>query len=96
MNIWILVSAIGLIFIIIGFISFIGKYQIQKPLKNSTFLLGIFIPILGASTYSETLLELIPELTLIDLGAFIIMGMISGFFVALFLLQRKSIATNQV
>ena len=79
----------------VGFVSFVGKYQLQKPLKNSSLILGICIPLLAASTYSETILKLIPELSLIDLGAFFIIGMISGFFVALFLVKRKFVVSSQ-
>jgi len=94
MYIWIFIVAIGLICIGFGFSAFIDKYQSKKPLKNSNYLLGVFLPLLAALMYSDTLLELIPEVTIIDLGAYFIIGMISGFFTALFLLQRKSIPAN--
>jgi tellurite resistance protein TehA-like permease len=95
MNIWIFAAAIGLIIIIIGFISFTGKFVKSKTIKRSTFLLGVFMPVVGALTYSETLITLIPNLSLIDLGAFFIIGMISGFFVALFLVQQNSTESSQ-
>jgi hypothetical protein len=91
MHIWILLTVIGFIFIIIGLITFIRKYPEQRPLKNSTFMIGIFIPMLFAFFYAETLItEFFPGLTYLDLAAFYLIGMISGLFVALLLVEYRS------
>ena len=89
MNSWILIILFGVILASIGFVLFVGKYPQRKPLENSVFLIGIFIPVLAALDYSETLIGFFPDLTLIDLGAFYVIGMISGFFVALYLTHRQ-------
>jgi hypothetical protein len=90
MNIWILVAISGSIFTIAGFIFFVMRFPAHKPMKTSAFLVGIFIPMLAAIFYAETLItDFFPNLTLLDLGAFYLIGMISGFFIALFLLQYK-------
>ena len=96
MNVWISVAVLGVVLTVFGFFVFARKYQFDQPLKKSLFVLGIFIPIFFALSYAETLKEFFPNLTLIDLGAFYFIGMISGFFVAIFLLQRKTaILKNQ-
>jgi hypothetical protein len=90
MNIWLIVSLIGFILVLSGFVVFQRNYIQNKQISNSVIFLGIFIPMLFALFYSETLIELIPQITMIDLGAFYIIGMISGFFISILLNQRKS------
>lgn len=89
MNIWISIAVLGGVLVVFGFFVFTRNYRSDQPQKNSIFILGIFIPFLFASFYSETLIEFFPNLTLIDLGAFYFIGMISGFFVALYSLQKQ-------
>jgi uncharacterized membrane protein HdeD (DUF308 family) len=91
MNMWIMVVILGFIMVIVGFVQIARKYKESKDINNSTFLLGIVLPVLIAIYWGMTLTtDFSPGLTLIDLGAFIIMGMISGFFIALYLLKRKA------
>jgi uncharacterized membrane protein (Fun14 family) len=90
MNIWILVAIAGSVFTIAGFIFFVLRYPVQKSMKTSAFFVGIFIPMLAALSYAETLVtDFFPILSLLDLGAFYFIGMISGFFIALFLLKHS-------
>jgi len=89
MVLWISFSFIGFVIILVGFVLFSKKLFQKKKVPNSTIILGIFIPMLIALFYSETLIELIPEVTLMDLGAFYGVGMISGFFICIFLLKRN-------
>lgn len=89
MNIWIGVTIIGAIFIILGFMAFIYKSKHGK-LKTSQFLIGIFIPIFAALSYAETLKNgFFPKVGFLDWCAFYLTGMISGFFIALYLYQKK-------
>jgi hypothetical protein len=94
MNVWISVALLGAVLTVIGFFVFIRKYQFNKPQKKSIFIVGIFIPMFFAFSYAETLQEFFPQLTLFDLGAFYLIGMISGFFVAIYLLQRKAVVSK--
>lgn len=94
MNIWISVAVLGVVLTVFGFFAFVRKYQFDQPQKKSIFLVGIFIPMFFAFSYAETLKEFFPQLPLIDLGAFFLIGMISGFFVAIYLLQRKVIISK--
>jgi hypothetical protein len=89
MDFWISISIIGFASILLGFIFFSKKYFQKNKIPNSTITLGFFIPMLIALFYSETLIELIPQVTLLDLGAFYIIGMISGFFISVFFRQRN-------
>lgn len=90
MNEWIFIALVGVVLTVVGFFVFVKKYRFNKPVKKSVFLVGIFVPMFFAFSYAETLTEFFPKLTLIDLGAFYFIGMISGFFVGIYLLQRKS------
>jgi hypothetical protein len=90
MTIWLIVTLIGFILVLLGFVIFQRNYIQNKQISNSVIFLGIFIPMLLALFYSETIIELIPQITIIDLGAFYIIGMISGFFISILLNQRKS------
>ena len=87
---WIAVSIIGIAVLLIGFVFFSKNYSPLKKIPNSTLILGIISPVFVAFFYSETVFELIPQLTTIDLGVFFIMGMISGFFISILLFQRAT------
>jgi hypothetical protein len=76
--------------IIFGFMIFHKNLSLRKRIPNSTVFLGIFLPLLIALFYSETVIELIPQITMIDLGAFFIIGMITGFFLSILLMQRNT------
>ena len=90
MNNWIIVSLIGIVLVLLGFIFFYKNYSLRKKLPNSTIIMGIFIPVLVALLYAESLFEVIPLITLIDLAGFFVIGMISGFHISIFLLQRHT------
>jgi len=95
MNFWIFVLSIGVILTIVGMITWTKEYNIKSLPKNSSMILGIFLPLLFGSFYAETLMnDFFPGLTLIDLGAFYFIGMISGFFTAFYLLNRKELSTG--
>lgn len=98
MNIWISITVVGAVLVVFGFIVFVRKYREQKYPKSASYSywIGILVPLLCAFSYAETLMESFPNLTLIDLGAFYLIGMITGFFVALLVLQRpSSVSSNQ-
>lgn len=90
MNIWILVSLIGFIAVIFGFAVYVKDNSPWKNIPKSSIFMGIFFPIVAAFFYSETVIELIPQITLIDLSAFFVTGMISGFFISIFLIQKST------
>lgn len=94
MNSWISIVVLGAVLTVFGFFVFAKRYRIDQPQKKSIFLIGIFIPMFFAFSYAETLQEFFPRLTLIDLGAFYFIGMISGFFAAIYLLQRKAVISK--
>jgi len=94
-NIWIFILSIGIILMIAGMTIWAKEYPIKGYSKNSTLILGIFLPMLVASFYAETLInDFFPELTLIDLGGFYLIGMISGFFIAFYLLNQKKLRSG--
>ena len=90
MNIWIPFVIMGAVLTVFGFFVFVRKIGTDQPQKKSLFLMGIFLPMFFASAYAETLERLFPQLTLIDLGGFYLIGMISAFFIAIYLVQRKA------
>jgi len=94
MNMWISVAVFGAVLTIFGFLVFVRGYRADEPQKKSIFMAGIFIPMFIAFSYAETLKEFFPQLTLIDLGAFYLIGMISGFFAAIYLLRRKAVISK--
>lgn len=91
MNIWISFIILGAVLTVFGMFVFVRKLRIDQPQKKSLFLMGIFLPMFFASTYAETLEKLFPQITLIDLGGLYLIGMISGFFMGIYLIQRKAV-----
>ena len=89
MNPWLLIAIIGLLLLMIGFILFVKKFPDNKKTSKSTYLTGILMPILFAFIFGETLLDILPGLTIIDLAAYFIMGVVSGFFLATYFISRK-------
>jgi len=61
-----------------------------KKVNKSNFIGGILIPLLFAFFFGQTLIDIFPGLTLIDLGAYLIIGMVSGFFIALFIVSKNN------
>ena len=91
MYIWIVILIAGIVLTAAGYFVFITKNQDYKQINKPAMLVGIFIPMFVAINYAETLFEFFPKLTLIDLGAFYLIGMISGFFTAVYFIQNKKI-----
>ena len=89
MHFWIFISLAGLMLLFGGFIVFYRNYKPKDKIAGSTIILGILLPVFLAITYSDTLITMIPKVTMIDLGAFFITGMISGFFLAVLLIQKN-------
>ena len=58
--------------------------------SKSTYLTGILMPILFAFIFGETLIDILPGLTIIDLAAYFFMGVVSGFFLATYFFSRKA------
>ncbi len=89
MSLWIVILIFGLVCAVIGFAIFFNNPAEFKN-KKSTFLIGIFLPIIFSYSYGETLIEGSPtNLTLIDLGGLLILGIISGIFIAYYFLVQK-------
>ena len=89
MDPWLLIAIIGLLLLMIGFILFVKKFPDDKKTNKSTYLTGILMPILFAFIFGGTLLDILPGLTIIDLAAYFIMGVVSGFFLATYFISRK-------
>lgn len=82
MNIWIVVLLIGLAFVIVGFIFFFNNINLFKN-RKPVFLIGIFLPLFLAFSYGENLVSVSSvKFTFVDLGGLLILGLISGIFVA--------------
>lgn len=89
MNLWISIVVIGLIFLVIGFVVFFKKPKSDKNLK-SVLLVGIFLPLILSYSYAEYFVfGNAFQLTLIDLGGLLILGIISGIFIGCYLLIDK-------
>ncbi len=89
MELWLAVVITGLLVTITGFIIFF-KNKISLKNKNPVFIIGIFLPLILAYSYGEYFVfESAFNLTFIDLGALLVLGMISGIFIACYLLIDK-------
>lgn len=89
MNLWISIVVIGLIFLLIGFVVFFKNPKSDKNIK-SILLVGIFLPLILSYSYAEYfVLDNAFKLSLIDLGGLLILGIISGIFIACYLLIDK-------
>lgn len=89
MYIWIVILIAGILLILAGYIIFKEKQKDNRTINKSALIIGIFIPLYVAFSYSETLFEYFPRLTWIDVGGLYIIGMISGFFLAVYFMQKK-------
>lgn len=89
MSFWIVFLILGLVCTVLGFRIFFknpGMFNNRK----SMLLVGIFLPIILAFSYGENLIKEFPaNLTSIDLGGFLILGIISGIFTACYFLSSK-------
>lgn len=89
MHLWLGLVVLGLLVLLTGFIIFFKRpvtFKSQKP----AFLVGIFLPLILAYSYGEYFVfESSFNLTFIDLGALLILGMVSGIFLACYLLIDK-------
>lgn len=89
MSLWISIVIIGIIFLLTGFIIFFKKSQSDKNIK-SILLVGIFLPLILSYSYAEYFVfGNAFQLTLIDLGGLLILGIISGIFIGCYLLIDK-------
>ena len=85
---WIIVSVGLAVLMIPGLLFIIKKFPGTLKIK-SVIMPAIFIPILFAYFWANTLIDIFPGLTIIDLCAGLLLGMISGFFIALSLVKEK-------
>jgi hypothetical protein len=89
MIIWIVVLIVGLAYTVIGLITLFKNPDVLHN-KKSLLLIGIFLPLIFAYSYAETLIkDFHAHITLIDLGGLLILGIISGIFTACYFLTPK-------
>lgn len=89
MEFWLAIVITGLLFTITGFIIFF-KNTISFKNKKPVFIIGIFLPLVLAYSYGEYFIfDSAFNMTFIDLGALLVLGMISGIFIACYLLIDK-------
>jgi len=89
MNLWLGVLIIGLFLLVVGFRIF---FKNPKAIKNrkGALLIGIFLPLFFAYSYSENLISHTSlKITLIDLGGLMVLGIISGIFIGCYFLIRR-------
>ena len=86
MNIWILISAI--ILVIISLIIYKYRNRIGSIKFRNIFLTAIIVTLLISYSWIYTLLDTYPRLNLIDLLTGLILGIISGFFIASYTISR--------
>ena len=87
MNIWVLISVIFLV--IISGLIIKNRDRFHKIKFRNTLLLGILIPLLMAFFWGSNLINIFPDLTFIDLAAGFSFGIISGFFVAIYFVNKN-------
>jgi len=89
MSLWISLGVMGLLLLFTGFF-ILFKRPIEFKNRKPVFLIGIFLPLILAYSYGEYFVfESAFKLTFIDLGALLILGMISGIFIGCYLLIDK-------
>lgn len=94
MYFWIIILVSGILSTIIGYYVFNAKQKENKRINKSALIIAIFIPLYVGYSYAETLFEFFPRLTWIDVGALYIIGMISGFFLAVYFIQNKKVVVS--
>ena len=89
MNLWLGLLIIGLLFVVVGFQLF---FKNPKAFKNrkGVLLIGIFLPMFFAYSYGENLISHTSlQITLIDLGGLMVLGIISGIFIGCYFLIHR-------
>ncbi|MFC2088155.1 hypothetical protein ACFLSX_01005 [Calditrichota bacterium] len=90
MNIWIVIAIVGVVITVIGMVFFVKRIRAGEVIKKSTFLVSIFIPLFVAFSYSENFNQkYLFNFSFWDMSLFYFMGMLSGFFLAVYLIQQK-------
>ena len=84
---WILILVMFLVITSGLFIK--NRDRFHKMKFSGTSLLGILIPLLFAFFWGSNLIKIFPELTFIDLAVGLLLGMISGFFVAMYFINKS-------
>lgn len=97
MGIWLIICGAGVLITATIMVDNLNNSSHTSNLKKKSYITGILIPLMFAFFYSETLIKNFPGITVIDLGAFLIIGMISGFYMALYTITKsyKKPATDQ-
>ena len=89
MSIWIGIILIGLACTVIGYAIFFNNTPKLKS-KKPVLLIGIFLPLFFAYTYGETFVsDSSYNLTLIDLGGLLALGIISGILIGRYFLINR-------
>ena len=57
MNFWIFILSLGIMLLIVGMFGWMKNYHINRTIKRSSLIMGIFLPMLMASFYAETLIN---------------------------------------
>ena len=89
MNFWMIIILVGIVLLVFELFAFFKNMQKFKD-KKSMFLVGIFLLVFLAYSYAETFTaDLSSSVTFIDLGAILILGILSGIFISSFFLVDK-------
>ena len=86
MNIWILVFLFVLVIVLV--LIFTMRKSFGEGKFRYIFLIGVIIPLLVAISWIHTLRNLFQGITYIDLSAGLLLGIITGFFLAVFLIRK--------
>ena len=89
MSIWVGILIGCLVSIVFGLKIFF-KNLITFKNRKSSLLIGIFLPVFIAYSYQETVTsDFAPAFTVIDVGGLLILGILSGIFIASYFLVDR-------
>lgn len=86
MNIWILIS-VSVLTIISG-LAVKNRDRFYKIRVRSIFLIAFFLSTFLALSWGDNLIDIFPSLTFIDLAVGFFLGLVSGFFIAVFFMNK--------
>ncbi len=79
MNGWLLLAVV-LALLAAGVAAWLTRRESANEARGRSPFMGLFMPLLFLALFTPQLLELIPGLTLVDIGALFVMGGVSGYF----------------
>ncbi len=86
---WLVLVLVGIAALGFGLWRFVSRLQPGRRVNRASIVMGTLFPVGAALLFSSVLFGIFPGLTIIDTAALFAVGMVSGFFLGVYVLQAK-------